>query len=233
MDSLKTNPIMVALDVESSRDAMELVDRLEDSVEIYKVGLELVSAEGLEPVKAILGRGKKVFLDLKLHDIHETVKRAVARISDLGVQFVTVHASSQVMAAAMAGKTNPAMTVLGVTVLTSLGPGDLAKDGYNPALELVDVVELRVRNGMAAGIDGFVCSPLEVGRLRALTGPEKALVTPGVRSAGVATGDQKRVATPAEAIRDGASYLVVGRQITRAADPRAEARRILEEISAA
>lgn len=230
MDSMKQDPMIVALDVESTAEALRLVEQIGDAATIYKIGLELVGANGLETVRAVLAEGKQVFLDLKLHDISETVKRAMGRISDLGVHFVTVHATAQVMEAAMAGKRNPGMTVLGVTVLTSLAVEDLRRDGVNPALELADVVELRVRNGMAAGIDGFVCSPLEVGRVRGLTGPGKILVTPGVRSAGVSAGDQKRVATPADALWEGADFFVMGRQITRAGDPQAEAERVKMEI---
>lgn len=193
--------------------------------------MELYAAEGTSIVRAVLARQKKVFLDLKFHDIPETVKRAVARAADLGVHLLTVHAYPQVMAAAVAGKADSPLQLLGVTVLTSIGEEDLRDLGYPEGTTVRDLVRQRVRQGIATGIDGFVCSPLEVRAVRSLTGPEKVLVTPGVRSAGKDAGDQKRVATPAQALSDGATYLVVGRQITRSQQPRAEAEAITTEIS--
>jgi len=176
-----------------------------------------------------------VFLDLKFYDIGETVKRAVAQVARAAVDFLTVHGSNAVMQAAIAGKKDAGedgagLDLLAVTVLTSFDESDLRQLGY--PCSVTELVQLRVRNAMAAGIDGIVCSPAEVKGVRAITGPAAKLVTPGVRSAGAALGDQKRVATPAEAIASGADYLVIGRQVTRAADPRAEVQRILEEISA-
>jgi orotidine-5'-phosphate decarboxylase len=193
--------------------------------------MELYAAEGTTIVRQVLGLGKKVFLDLKFHDIPETVKRAVSRAADLGVDLLTVHAYPQVMAAAVSGKGQSPMRVLGVTVLTSLSEPDLLEIGYPAGTSPGDLVRKRVQQGISAGIDGFVCSPLEVKSVRALSGPQKVLVTPGVRSAGKDSGDQKRVATPAQALQDGASYLVVGRQITRSQTPKTEALAILEEIS--
>ncbi len=227
------NPIIVALDVETGVQALNLIDQLEDSVDFYKIGLELYSAEGNSIVKDVLARNKKVFLDLKFHDIPETVKRAVSRAADLGVHLLTVHAYPQVMAAAVAGKGQSALQLLGVTVLTSLSEEDLVDLGYPEGTSVGALVRQRVQQGIAAGIDGFVCSPLEARAVRSLTGPDKVLVTPGVRSPGKDAGDQKRIATPAQAIADGASYLVIGRQVTRAKAPKDEALAILSEISTA
>lgn len=222
------NPIIVALDLESAGAARELVDRLGESVSFYKVGLELYAAAGMEFVRELIARKKDVFLDLKLYDIGETVKRATAQVAQSGVRFLTVHGSKAIMQAAVEGRGSSSLELLAVTVLTSLDRDDLADLGYPCAVE--DLVALRVRKAMEAGIDGIVCSPLEAARVRALTGPAAILVTPGVRSAGASKGDQKRVATPAQAIRDGATHLVIGRQVTRAADPAAEVARILEEL---
>jgi orotidine-5'-phosphate decarboxylase len=169
-----------------------------------------------------------VFLDLKLYDIGETVRRATAQVARAGVDFLTVHAMRQTMQAAIAGRGDSDLKLLAVTVLTSVDDGDLAQDGYSRGA--AELVELRVRNATEDRVDGIVCSPVEAAKVRAIAGPRAILVTPGVRSAGAATGDQKRIATPAQAIADGADYLVIGRQITRAADPSAEACRILEEI---
>ncbi len=222
------NPLIVALDFESAGRARELVDRLGDTVSVYKVGLELYAAAGMEFVKELIGRGKDVFLDLKLYDIDETVKRAVARIAESGVRFTTVHAIKPVMRAAVEGRGSSSLQLLAVTVLTSFDQHDLGEMGYTCSVS--DLVALRVRQAMETGVGGIVCSPLEVAGVRAMTGRDAVLVTPGVRSAGAGKGDQKRVATPAEALANGADYLVIGRQVTRAEDPAAEARRILEEV---
>ena len=219
--------------MESGAQALHLVDQLETSVDFYKVGLELYAAEGTAIVKELLARNKRVFLDLKFHDIPETVKRAVSRAADLGVHLLTVHAYPQVMAAAVAGKADSSLQILGVTVLTSIDESDLPDLGYPAGTTIGELVRQRVKQGIAVGIDGFVCSPLEASAVRNLTGPGKILVTPGVRSPGKDSGDQKRIATPAQAIADGATYLVIGRQITRAVDPKAEALAILSEISTA
>ncbi len=226
-----SNPIIIALDVESAAEALSLVDRIGGSVNFYKVGMELYAVEGPTIVRELHGRGKDVFLDLKFYDIGETVKRAVAQVARLGVRFLTVHASKAVMDAAVAGRGGSDLKLLAVTVLTSVDRRDLEDDGY--ARTVADLVELRVKNAMAAGIDGIVASPLEAAAIRAIAGSRAILVTPGVRSAGAGHGDQKRVATPAEAIAAGANYIVIGRQITRAADPAAAARSILREVGGA
>jgi orotidine-5'-phosphate decarboxylase len=222
------NPIIVALDVESAADALQLVDRLDNSVDFYKVGLELFTAEGPQVVRELVSRRKNVFVDLKMYDIGETVKRAAARVAALGARFLTVHASPQVIRAAVEGAGASGLQVLAVTVLTSFDQADLEDLGYH-GRTVVEQVEYSVNKGMQACASGFICSALEVSRVRALTGPDKILVVPGVRSAGASKADQKRVATPLEAIAAGASYLVIGRQITRAADPVDEVNRILAQ----
>jgi orotidine-5'-phosphate decarboxylase len=227
---MKTNPVIVALDFDSADVARELVEQLGDLVSFYKVGLELYAAAGMSFVRELVERGKDVFLDLKLYDIGETVKRATVQVARSGARFLTVHGSRAVMQAAVEGRASSPLKLLAVTVLTSFDQDDLADLGYPCAV--ADLVSLRVRKAMEAGVDGIVCSPLEVAMVRALA-PRAILVTPGVRSAGAGKGDQKRVATPAEAIRAGADYLVIGRQITRAADPRQEALRIMAEIETA
>ncbi len=223
------NPIIVALDVESAEEARALVRSLGEQVKFYKVGMELYAAAGIAFVRELVDQGLDIFLDLKFYDIPETVRRAVAQVARTGVRLLTIHAVPSVMRAAVEGKGGSELKLLGVTVLTSFGPEDLADLGYTcPASELVAT---RARQAKEARVDGIVCSPLEVAAVRQITGPGAILVTPGVRSAGTAKGDQKRVATPAEAVRNGADYLVIGRQITRAADPAAEAARVLEEIA--
>jgi orotidine-5'-phosphate decarboxylase len=223
------NPIILALDCESADEARAIVDATAETVDFYKVGLELYAGGGMEFVEELRERGKQVFLDLKLHDIGETVRRATARIAQSGVSLLTVHAEPQVMRAAVAGRGNSELRILAVTVLTSLDQVDVHEMGYRCAVK--ELFDLRVRNAVRAGVDGLVCSPLEVGEVRRVVGGEKLLVTPGVRSAGAAKGDQKRVATPARAMADGADYLVIGRQVTRAADPNRAVRQILTELS--
>ena len=225
------NPIIVALDVPGAEEARRIVDAVGGHAAAYKVGMELYAAAGMDFVRELTGAGRDVFLDMKFYDIPETVKRAVRQVAAAGVRFLTVHGSGPVMRAAVEGKGSARLELLAVTVLTSFDREDLADLGY--PCEVQELVELRVRKAKEAGMDGVVCSPLEVRRVREIAGPEMTLVTPGVRSPGAARGDQKRVATPAEAIRNGADYLVIGRQITRVADPAAEARRILEEIAEA
>jgi orotidine-5'-phosphate decarboxylase len=222
------NPIIVALDVASAAEARTLVERIGNAAGFYKVGMELYAAAGMDMVRELQDRGKQVFLDLKLFDIGETVKRAVEVIARTGVTFLTVHSSKAVMQAALAGRGDSTLKVLAVTVLTSFDQQDVQDLGYPGSV--TQLVEWRVRKSLECGIDGLIASPLDAAAVRGLAGPRKIIVTPGVRSAGAARGDQKRVATPAEAIRDGADYLVIGRQITRAADPAGEAVRVLEEI---
>jgi orotidine-5'-phosphate decarboxylase len=233
------SPIIIALDVESAAEARRLVRAIGDAASFYKVGLELYAAAGPDFARELKAGGRRVFLDLKLHDIGETVRRAVAQATKIAPDFLTIHATDQVMRSAVAGRDlerkdgrgDSALRLLAVGVLTSLDDSDLLKDGY--VATVTDLVELRARNAMDAGVDGIVCSPREVARVRAITGRRMILVNPGVRSAGAAAGDQKRVATPAEAVAAGADHIVIGREVTRAKDPRGETLRILEEIGAA
>jgi orotidine-5'-phosphate decarboxylase len=225
------NPIIVALDVDSAQEARSLVAKLGKQINFFKVGLELYAAAGVEFVHELIHDGKDVFLDLKVYDIPETVKRAVEQVARTGVKFLTAHAVGSVMRAAVEGRGDSNLKLLAVTVLTSFGPEDMAEQGYHGSI--ADLVAMRARKAMELGIDGIVASPLEATTVRGIIGPGKLLVTPGVRSAGASKGDQKRTATPLEAVRDGADYLVIGRQITRAKDPADEAARVLEEIGAA
>jgi orotidine-5'-phosphate decarboxylase len=227
---MNANPIIIALDVESADEARQIVGQLDGAVDFFKVGMELYAAEGMSFVRELVDGGKRVFLDLKLYDIGETVKRAVARIAKTDVTFLTVHGSGAVMRAAVEGRGSSRLQLLGVTVLTSFDQQDLSDLGF--PCPVSDLVALRARNAVAAGMSGVVCSPLEAANVRAIEGTDLEIVTPGVRSRTADAGDQKRVATPAEAIAAGASYLVIGRQVTRAKDPAAEVGRILAEISA-
>jgi orotidine-5'-phosphate decarboxylase len=224
------DPLIIALDFDSAGEAGQLVSALGESAGFYKVGMELFAAAGMDYVRSLVDAGKQVFLDLKYYDIGETVRRAVAVAAKSGATFLTVHAVGQVMRAAAQGRGDAPMKLLAVTVLTSFDDQDLREMGHEcPVSELV---ARRVRQAMAAGIEGIVGSPLEARAIRKIAGPEAILVTPGVRSAGAAKGDQKRVATPAQAMRDGASHLVIGRQVTRAADPVAAMAAIREELAA-
>ncbi len=224
------NPLIIALDVDNAADALRLVQQLGDSAPFYKVGMELYAATGLDLVRQLKDLGKKIFLDLKLYDIGETVKRATKQLCLRSeATFLTVHGSCSVMKAAAEGRGDAATQLLAVTVLTSFDADDLKDLGY--PVPISDLVELRVRKAVESRMDGIVCSPLEVARVRAITGPALKLVTPGVRSAGADSGDQKRVSTPAEALQSGADYLVIGRQVTRAADPKTACEQILSEIA--
>lgn len=192
--------------------------------------MEMYALGGMDFVRQVTGQGKKVFLDLKLYDIGETVKRATKQIcAHASPTFLTVHGSRTVMKAAVEGRGAESTKLLAVTVLTSFDQDDLADLGYTTPVS--ELVELRVRKAVESGIDGIVCSPLEVARVREVGGPDLKLITPGVRSAGAAKGDQKRVATPLEAMQNGADYLVIGRQVTRADDPRAACEQILTELT--
>ena len=222
------NPLIIALDVGTAAEARALVERIGDEADFYKVGLELFTVAGMEFVQELIAHGKNVFLDLKLYDIGETVRRTVAQVARTGVRFLTVHSPSAVMRAAVEGRGSSPLKLLAVTVLTSFDQQDVDDLGYSRTLS--DLVEWRVHKAMNAGMDGLVGSPLEARAIRAAAGRGPILVTPGVRSIGAGKGDQKRVATPAEAIRDGADYLVIGRQVTRAQDPDAAVRRILDEV---
>jgi orotidine-5'-phosphate decarboxylase len=224
--------LIVALDVPSRAEAEALVERLGDSVSYYKIGLQLLAAGGMELGRDLMLRGRQVFLDWKLHDIGATVEKATANIAASGAgTIVNVHAEPQVLAAAVRGRGSSPMKVLGVTVLTSLSGQDLGEIGY--AMPVRDLVERRIRQVIDAGADGVVASPQEAALARRIGGPDFLVVTPGVRPAWAAMDDQQRADTPAMALREGASHLVVGRPITAAADPRAAALTIVEEMAGA
>jgi len=227
--------LIVALDVPDAASAEAQVGQLENTCQWFKVGLELFVAAGPSIVELLTARGHSVFLDLKLHDIPNTVASAVRSATRLGVKMMTLHAAGGPLMltaarAALEGVADPP-ELLAVTVLTSMDQAQISAVGLDrtPAAQ----VELLARMGLEAGLHGFVCSPQEVAGLRALTGPEGVLVIPGIRPTGAAVGDQKRIATPAEALRLGASYLVVGRPITQAADPAEAAEAILREMAEA
>ena len=223
--------LIVALDLPDIAAAQAMVARLGDSVSFYKIGYQLAYAGGLSLVRPFTEAGKKVFVDLKLHDIGNTVARGVESIATLGATFLTVHAYPQTMKAAVEAAAGSDLKILAVTVLTSYDDADLAAAGYR--LGVSDLVEARARQAQELGIDGIVCSPEETTALRAIIAPEMCLVTPGVRPAGTNLGDQKRIMTPARAISAGSDYLVVGRPITEAADPKAVAEIIVAEIKTA
>jgi len=227
--------LIVALDLPNAHSALALVANLENTCQWFKVGLELFTATGPSIVEALAHRGHSIFLDLKFHDIPNTVAGAVRSAASLGVRIVNVHAAGgPVMLAAardaLHGLADPP-ELLAVTMLTSIDQAQTSAIGLprSPA----EQVSLLARMALDAGIHGFVCSPQEVATLRALTGPSGILAVPGIRPADAALGDQKRIATPAEALRQGASYLVVGRPITHAPDPAQAAAAILQEMAEA
>jgi len=222
--------LIVALDVPDVASAEAMIERLGDSVTFYKIGYQLGYAGGLPLVRKLADAGKKVFADLKMHDIGNTVAKGVESVAKLGATFLTVHAYPQTMQAAANASKGSDLRILAVTVLTSYDDEDLKAAGYQ--LGVSDLVTTRAQQAMALGIDGLVCSPEEVGNLRGLIKPEMVLVTPGVRPVGADIGDQKRVMTPAKAIAAGSDYLVVGRPIMAAADPKAAAEAIVVEIAA-
>ena len=234
MPSSPKDRLAVALDLPSEREALHLVDRLGNTCRWFKVGMELYYAAGNSIVQKLRDRGFDIFLDLKLHDIPTTVAGAVRSATEAGATLLTVHASggrAMMTAAAEAASAPGSPRLLAVTVLTSMDASELAGIGItaSPADQVLRLAKL----AQASGIDGMVCSPEEVAVLRKQTGPDTLLVIPGIRPTGTAVEDQKRIATPAQAIAAGASMLVVGRPITRAADPAAAAQAILEEIEQA
>jgi orotidine-5'-phosphate decarboxylase len=224
---MSTNPIIVALDFENAQQARALVSRLGPAIDFYKVGMELYAAAGMPFVQELIGEGKQVFLDLKLYDIGETVKRAVAQVARTEVRFLTVHAINPVMRAAIEGRGHGSLKLMAVTVLTSFDQQDVTEMGHPCSIS--ELVALRARNAMEIGMDGIVCSALDAAAVRKIAGPDAILVTPGVRSRHADKGDQKRVATPAEALAAGANYIVIGREVTRAEDPADQIVRILED----
>lgn len=219
--------LIVALDLSSVEAAEALIERIGDSVTFYKIGYQLGYAGGLSLAAKLADRGKKLFIDFKLHDIGNTVSKGIESIAKLGATFATVHAYPQTMKAAVDAR-GPSLKILAVTVLTSYDEDDLHAAGYR--LGISDMVEARALQAQALGVDGLVCSGEEAATVRGIVGPQMALVTPGIRPAGAAVGDQKRVMTPGRAISSGADYLVVGRPVVDAADPKAAAEMIVAEI---
>lgn len=223
--------LIVALDVPSAAKAETMVTQLGDSVRFYKIGYQLAFAGGLPFTKELIAAGKEVFLDLKLHDIGNTVAKGVESVAQLGATFLTVHAYPQTMKAAIEGRRGSKLRILAVTVLTSYDDADLAAAGYE--MDVKELASARAAQARDIGIDGLVCSAEEVTALRDIAGAGMVLVTPGIRPAGGDAGDQKRIVTPARAIKAGADYLVVGRPVVETADPRSAADAIVAEIDAA
>jgi orotidine-5'-phosphate decarboxylase len=222
--------LIVALDLPSVALAEAMIARLGEAVSFYKIGYQLAYAGGLPLVRQLADQGKKVFVDLKLHDIGNTVARGVESVAGLGATFLTVHAYPQTMKAAVEAR-GSSLKILAVTVLTSYDDGDLHAAGYR--LSVSDLVEARAQQAQVLGVDGLVSSPQEAAALRKIVGHQMSLVTPGIRPAGSATGDQKRMMTPGRAIAAGSDYLVIGRPIMEASDPKAAANAIQAEIAQA
>jgi orotidine-5'-phosphate decarboxylase len=221
--------LIVALDLPNVAAAEKMVERLGDAIYFYKIGYQLGFAGGLAFAQSLTDAGKQVFIDMKLHDIGHTVARGVESIARTGAAFLTVHAYPQTMHAAVEARAGSNLRILAVTVLTSYDDADLAAAGYD--FTVSELVNERAAQARDIGVDGLVCSPEEAAALRAMIRPSMVLVTPGVRPAGAEAGDQKRVMTPAAAIRSGSDYLVVGRPIIAAADPKAAADAIVAEIA--
>jgi orotidine-5'-phosphate decarboxylase len=221
--------LIVALDMPTQEEAVRLVARLDTAVTFFKVGLELLFAGGLELARVLKGEGKHVFLDMKLLDIGHTVERAVANATEFGVDFLTVHGQDlKTLRAAVAGRGKSRLKLLAVTALTNLTEDDLKQQGCT--LSPSELVLARARLAHEAGVDGVVASGQEAGKIREAVGPGFLIVTPGIRLTGSATDDQERITTPDNAIAEGADYIVVGRPITQADDPRAAAETFIEHI---
>ena len=222
--------LIVPLDTPTTADARRLVEAIGVAASFYKVGLELfATGGGMELARELKGAGKQVFLDWKLHDIGATVERSAAVLAGAGCDFLTVHAEPQVLAAAVRGRAGSDLKVLGVTVLTSLTDADLVEMGFSETTG--QLVERRIRHAIAAGADGVIASPHEAALARRLGGPDFLVVTPGVRPEWSAKNDQARIATPADALRAGASHIVCGRPITAAPDPHAAALKVAAEMA--
>jgi orotidine-5'-phosphate decarboxylase len=222
--------LIVALDHSSVEEAQAMVSRLGDTVTFYKIGYQLAFAGGITFARTLTDAGKQVFIDLKLHDIGNTVAQGVKSVARLGATFLTVHAYPQTMKAAVDAR-EKGLRILAVTVLTSHDDNDMIEAGYNSSVSAL--VARRAEQARDIGVDGLVCSGEEVAKLRAIVNGKLSLVTPGIRPAGSAADEQKRIATPAAAIAAGSDYLVVGRPIIAAPDPKAAAEAIVAEISQA
>ncbi|OLP59313.1 orotidine 5'-phosphate decarboxylase [Xaviernesmea oryzae] len=220
--------LIVSLDAPDIAEARAVVERIGDAVTFYKIGYQLAFCGGLDLVRQLMDGGKRVFLDMKLLDIDNTVAKGVERIAELGVSMLTLHAYPKAMRAAVAAAQGSPLCLLGVTVLTSMDEADLTEAGYAGTPR--ELVLTRAAQARDAGMGGIVCSPEEAEAVRAVIGADMALVTPGIRPVGAELGDQKRVMTPYDAIRAGASHLVVGRPIMNAADPAAAAQAILDDM---
>jgi orotidine-5'-phosphate decarboxylase len=225
------NRLIVALDVSSVASAQSMVEQLGDAVSFYKIGYQLAFAGGLPLAETLIRANKQVFIDLKLHDIGNTVAKGVESVAKLGATFLTVHAYPQTMHAAVDARAGSKLRILAVTVLTSYDDADLAAAGYD--FTVGELVAERAAQARDIGIDGLVCSAEEAASVRTIVGGRMALVTPGIRPAGSPGGDQKRIMTPAAAIAAGADYLVVGRPILEAPDPKVAAQAIVAEIAKA
>ncbi|MBL4647280.1 MAG: orotidine-5'-phosphate decarboxylase [Rhizobiales bacterium] len=231
-DRAAKDRVIVALDYPTIGRARAVVEALGDSASFFKIGHQLAFAGGLALVPELKRAGKRVFLDLKLLDIDNTIRGGVASVAELGADMLTLHAYPKTMAAAVEAKANNAkaaeLTLLGVTVLTSMDDEDLKDAGY--AMTASQLVAKRAAQALQAGMDGLVCSPLEAEAVRAIVGDELTLVVPGIRPKGSDAGDQKRVMTPAQALSAGADYLVIGRPITASDDPKSSLEHIIEEM---
>jgi len=223
--------LIVALDVPSVREAEALVARLGETVSFYKIGYQLAFAGGIDFARVLTSAGKQIFLDLKLHDIGNTVAKGVESVVRLGATFLTVHAYPQTMHAAVDARAGSNLRLLAVTVLTSYDDADLAAAGYD--FTVSELVAERAAQARDVGVDGLVCSGEEAAALRPIVGASMVLVTPGIRPAGADAGDQKRIMTPAAAIAAGADHLVVGRPVIAAPDPKAAAEAIVADIAQA
>jgi orotidine-5'-phosphate decarboxylase len=220
--------LIVALDLSSVEAAKAMVARLGDTVSFYKIGYQLAFAGGIDYAPVLADAGKRVFLDLKLHDIGNTVAEGVKSVARLGASFLTVHAYPQTMKAAVEAREG-GLRILAVTVLTSYNDTDLAAAGYD--FTVAELVAERAAQARDIGVDGVVCAAPEAAKLRSIVGGKFVLVTPGIRPSGAEAGDQKRIMTPSAAVAAGADYLVVGRPIVAAADPKAAAEAIMQEIA--
>lgn len=223
--------MIVALDLADVDAAKALVETLGEAVSFYKIGMQLVFAGGLSLIEMLRAEDKRVFLDMKLLDIDNTIAGGVKSIARFGATFTTIHAYPKAMRAAVAADAEGSVGLLAVTVLTSMDDADVQAAGYRQTA--LDLVSARAADAREAGMDGIICSPLDIEAARAAGGPDMLIVTPGIRPAGSAAGDQKRITTPADAISAGADYLVVGRPVTAAHDPQAAARALVGEIEAA
>lgn len=221
--------LITALDLSTTDAADALVGALGPACSFYKIGLQLLPVGGMELARDLKARGNQVFLDFKLHDIPATVEKATRSITTAGADLLTIHAEPPVMRAAVEGRGDSGMKILGVTVLTAYDDAMLEEMGYRFGAR--DLVLRRVEQALECGVDGVVASPQEAGEIRARFGEGFLIVTPGIRPAGAETGDQKRIATPADALKAGATHLVIGRPISGAKDPEAAARAILQEMS--